>query len=802
MRELLVTWWAQQLRLLGWPPASDPRQALEPQVALDRLVALGIGDRDEFAWRLWESVTDAQSPAVSRLAALELLGLGACLEWIDEATTAAWLRDLVRDVVTEAPTLKSWLAKLSQLGEPSLDAAGRELARLERQGRGADWQRVAESLRVTPAQETDRWGDTLWHARAPFGPVLAWPFTPTREEQHQRRQLLREEGEVNDREGLLTLLHWLGAQGHRYGWEMDAARLARQRQSETLEWLATLNDQQDYGRVLLRFLADQEPLDWAAWDWLRLVDQAYLGFMAGWLSATEAETFAAHALDLLQQRYADWTAVALAYRRGRSLFEGRDLRATEEVDWERLLGECASPWQVPLADCLDEARRERSRAAIQERHAGPDAWVLALATVREPDLIYRRSLQEPLSQERRQDAERYLEEVLMLRRDEGIEGLARFWLPAQAHHLNQLAADARHAPAKQQARRAGLVACAEHAATIAMAEKYAFYLLMAADSGRYAPEAIRGLSQSLCDVLSRFYATPERLLAAWSAWERLLAEEDAPDEAALTDDIEWHRGDPGSRFHWLGGSQSVAWLEPGARPTLMRFTGIALAGPLNEALWQTPQTLGAVDRASLAEWLESQYALPGAAELAGFLDFLVEAGDRQEYAINYAPYTLNRKRLEAEIAILESGECGDDERVHLCRLQRVRDNACRCNDEDLAAWDVAQLVDLTLAGRQLGWLDDEQLNTYLNAAMDLAGRHYGSWQDYAEGLYSGFGFFMDDTPERDAFLSRFREALNAWLTATPLLAGAWASLDFPAGHGRHWTPLHIDVLPHAAGYLH
>jgi len=803
LSELLVPWWAQQLTLCGWPLVSDPRLALSADQAFERLMLLGIDSRDEFAWRLWENASDTGEPPIARLAALELLALGSTVGWTHPRTDEAWLLALARDIVTDMPTLKAWLQALAHLGDPALDMAGQALFARERQQRGVSWREVRHSLKSID-MPAPLWPADLWRARAVIAPVLAWPIQHSPEEQRQQQALLREQGEVRGPDELKSLLFWLAGQGHRYGWEMDAVRLARQGAEARVEWLAGLNDQQDYGRVLLQFLAEEEPLDWAAWDWLRLVDQAYLGCCAGWLSASEAEVFAAHAIDLLQQRYADWEAVARAYQRGRSLFEGRDLRETFDSDWGGLLVASRSPWEMPFSRILGVEQRQLARAFIQRQRGEADSWVLAIAAVRDPDLIHRRHLDEPLGQARTEDAERYLEEVLGLRREEGTAGLARFWMPAQAHHLNQLAADSRHHVGRKSSRRASrrLAACADHAATIAMAEKYAFYLVMAADSGRYPSSEIKALAQSLCDVLSRFYSDPLRMLSAWHAWEIVLSQDEAPEEVSLADDIAWHRHDLGSPFHWLTTSRSLTWLEPGVRPTLTRFTAISLAGPLNEALWQAPQPLAPQDRQALGEWVEHQYALQGASGLIDFLDFLVEAGDRQDYQINYAPYTLNRARLEAEIAILESGECADEERVHLLRLKHVRDNACRCNDQDMTAWDIAQLVDLALAGRQLDWLEEDRLSHYLDAAMRLAGRHYSSWYDYAEGLYSGFGFFMDDTPEREAFLMRFREALDAWLEARPLLAGAWASLDFPGSAMTHWTSLHVDILPGEAHHLH
>jgi len=120
----------------------------------------------------------------------------------------------------------------------------------------------------------------------------------------------------------------------------------------------------------------------------------------------------------------------------------------------------------------------------------------------------------------------------------------------------------------------------------------------------------------------------------------------------------------------------------------------------------------------------------------------------------------------------------------------------------MAAWDIAQAVDLAIAGRQLGWLEEGEFGSLLERAHALAAEHYSGWEAYACGLYAGFSFFMGDTPEREAFLSSFRQVLVAWLAGSPALAGPWASLDFPGARPRHWAPLHVDTLPGDAKTLH
>ncbi|WP_280337936.1 hypothetical protein [Salinicola acroporae] len=210
MSELLVPWWAQQLTLCGWPLVSDPRLALGAVQAHARLQSLGVGGRDEFAWRLWESGGDARSPSFARLAALELLALGSAANWIRPPCTDAWLAMLARGIVAQAPTLRAWLQSLTSLNDPSLDAAGRELLARERQQRGVSWSALRHCLKSTdsPAspdaagfdplhfRPVDLWSEGLWRARAAMAPVLAWPVDISLDEQRHYRTLLREQDDV------------------------------------------------------------------------------------------------------------------------------------------------------------------------------------------------------------------------------------------------------------------------------------------------------------------------------------------------------------------------------------------------------------------------------------------------------------------------------------------------------------------------------------------------------------------------------------------------------------------------------
>ncbi|MFG6158010.1 DUF1266 domain-containing protein [Halomonas sp. 1390] len=820
MVDPLNAWWAQQLVLCDWAFAPDPL-TVDAETAVARLSALGVVDRGELGWCLLETLgTGGHLDPARLLAGLEIIALAGGAGWLCEARARGWAQRLAEEITAHHASLDAWLSALLHArsaegwvrGDDGFYEACEALAALEHDGAGVTWEMLQEWLAHHP-REAALWPTPpehqVWRLRAAFSPVLELPAGA-----HDWQRLeawLDEAWQIQGRDDLVRSLLWLAAQGDRHGWDLDASRLLEADGAARRQWQDALDGgERDYGRVLLGFLDRGEPLEWAAWDWLRLVDLAWAGACLGWLDTQEAHDFAHHGADLLLRRYSDWAALARAYQRGRSLFEGRNLLPSLEADWSLLLQSPVSPWKTPLQGLVADELIAASRGALGAWRRDPRHWVLALATVREPEFAARQGTPPELPAARREEARHYLAETLDLHADEGVEALSRYWLPAQAHHLNQLAADAAHgalpmaetpfghALPKELAARDGLKQASRHAATIHMAEKFAFHLQMAMDSGDFDGTRLAALARALQGSLCRFYPDARRLLKAWAQWESLLPE---PEQAPMVAEIRWHLEDPGSLFHWLdwrGGE----WHEPGPRPTLVHFTAMALVGPLNSPAWSLPQPESERECAAIREWVDGHYALHGAAELTEFLDYLIEAGDRQEYQINYAPYTLNRGRLASEIAILESDECSEEEGAHLLRLKRVRDDEDGCNDIDLAAWDIAQAVDLAIAGRQLGWLEQDAFLRLLERAHALASEHYAGWEEYARGLHAGFSFFMGETPERESFLAGFRQALVTWLSGAPPLAGAWASLDFPGARPRHWAPLHIDTLPGDHRTLH
>ncbi|MCS2609073.1 YbeU/YbeR family protein [Halomonas dongshanensis] len=821
MVDAFHAWWAQQLVLCDWAFTPNPL-SVEAGAAEQRLLSLGITGRGELGEHLLFGLGAGSEDADHLLAALESAALAGAAGWLSPAQASGWAFRIAQRIVREHHDLRAWLLALRRaLGAQGWESAADDqfceaceaLAALEEEGDGITWARL-EACLAEMAPPSALWPQAPeaapWRLCALSRVVLAYPATSS--DWPDAVQWLDEIWQVNDRESLLGVALWLAAQGERQRWDIEARELVGMDRAQRSAWQRDNREEAPHARVLCTFVDEGEPLEWAAWDWLRLVELAWAGACCGWLEQAEADALAAHAADLIARRYHDWRSLTSAFERGLSLFEGIDRRhQTPNARQQLLLNLAQGPWQGSPDALLTAEVQAASARQLRAWRSSDHHWLLALAGVREPDVMLRQAAPaRPLPEERRADAALYLQESLGLHADEGASAMARYWLPAQAHHLNQLAADAAHGvlpprksaygqPSPEElAQRDAVKGVSRHAATIHMAEKFAFYLHMALDSQLFEPQPLYAYATSLRDCLCRFYASPKRLLEAWFAWETCLPESD---QGSLAAEIAWHLEDPGSLFHWLEWRPGN-WSEPSPRPTLMRFTAMALVGPLNSAVWGEPQVESAREADDIREWIENHYHLATAEAMREFLSFLDEAGDRQEYQINYAPYTLNTERLDAEIAILESGDCGEEERHHLLRLRRVRDNEDRCNEVDMAAWDIAQRVDLAIAARQLGWLGLDEFHLVLDGAYKLAAEHYAGWQEFADGMYAGFSFFMGETPEREAFLASFRQALVAWLCASPLLAGPWASLDFPGNKPRHFAPLHIDTLPGDQRTLH
>ena len=143
-----------------------------------------------------------------------------------------------------------------------------------------------------------------WRVCALLRPVTEYPGN--RNAWPDAAEWLHKAWDIKDHDSLMTTLLWLSAQGERQRWDVEARLLKTLNGAEHDAWL---NEHQEapHARLLSAFIAQQEPLDWAAWDWLRMAELAWAGACCGYLTQQDADHVAAHSVDLLCQRYADWT---------------------------------------------------------------------------------------------------------------------------------------------------------------------------------------------------------------------------------------------------------------------------------------------------------------------------------------------------------------------------------------------------------------------------------------------------------------------------------------------------------------
>ena len=190
-----------------------------------------------------------------------------------------------------------------------------------------------------------------------FRPIIVYPARQA--DWPEATEWLAHVWDVRDRDALLGVMLWLGAQGERQRWDIEARELLNMDNAQRMEWQRSVVNESPYAPVLTKFVTQGEPLEWAAWDWLRLVELAWAGACCGWLSQEEADDLAGHAADLMSRRYHDWYAVLNAYERGQSLFDGIDRRGKTPSERHQLLLHSAhSPWMCPPGELLDNATRK------------------------------------------------------------------------------------------------------------------------------------------------------------------------------------------------------------------------------------------------------------------------------------------------------------------------------------------------------------------------------------------------------------------------------------------------------------
>lgn len=842
-------------------PKSTQQQALgldtaqfkiaEPMAAASEVTHLA--ELYEYLYLTW------QQPSARRwLASLDLLIDAANLDWLTPAEADSWLQLYGQRLAASYPNKSSLITALHQEDLRVVNLTSWQQNLIE------NWcafvfaapQQLEQELDLTQPQF-----QPLQVRTSPMGYALAVrasSFVVYQQDLTDPASLkdkfwpdveatLNEHWQVHSSQDCKQLLYWLAGQGQRYAWQLDTAWLLQASEPDRALWQAEMpEEQQNYAEALLNLpevllnstsaeMGTAYP-DVAAWDWVRMADLALAGYLAGYLSATEGRNFALMAVWLLRSRYASWQAIADSYLLGYKLWQaqtGISFSPHLETTWQQLLSLPFSPMQQ-LDWCKLNLDHIDFRAAKTSFAAGLDdplVLVGLLASVRDESGLLTGLAPNDLSPARSAEAQEYLFSSLKLSEHASLtSSLARFWQPGLVHHYDQLALNCRIQKQPQLApglpqvaeiediwhlQTPELAALTKQPAAIAMVEKYAFYLLKAQEAAQYPALEVRQLAVAVQNYLSWHYSSAWDLLQAWYAWEEVLSQ--AATEKDLLPELNWHRQDAGSLFKFLRWRQPpVSFIEPGTAVSEADLATLNLVGPLTGIHWSWPEQLPTALSTELKLILLETHLLQTASDLHDYLDYLYHAGDRQEYLVAYAPFTLNPEHLEqelaanapvAEAALLEETEAvtlaeqDEEQASHYQRLLRVQHNAYSVNDLDLTAWDMAQLVDLAIAGYQVNWLSAAELKDWLARVRQLLVQEYSGWDEFALALLAGYNFFMPESSRRAEQLEIFSQRLLSLLVAVPPQVGLWYTLAWPGDKNRKWEQAAI-VLSSGQQRLH
>lgn len=785
---------------------------------------LQLADVYLFLYRNWQ-----QGTAAALLDCLRVLPLVVERQWMTSEEADAWQGLLARRLLLGWPSWQGFLAELKRQGY-----AARPLQRLARVGapHWAELEHPARSLdeliQALPAPLRVR--------QTPMGYVLAVRASsfvvhgqPINDPEWLRERFwpdvqatLNDYWQVHSAQDCRQLLYWLSGQGQRYAWQLDFQWLQKASDEDRATWRSELpEDFTGYGD-LLESLEQQPQLDVAAWDWVRMADLALAGYLAGYLTATEWRSFALVALWLLRSQYRSWQQLSQSYLLGYTLWQTQttySLSPELEDTWELLASSPFSPqrqldWQ---ALSLDHPDFRDAQAHFSAGLDDPLLMTCLVASLRDDACLLTGLEPGSLPVSRRNESRDYFFTSLDIQVEEGLTAtLSRFWQPGRVHHYDQLALNARVGRTPQlpdnlsavpdvwdawQQQMPLLAERVQHPAGVVMAEKYAFYLIKALETGHYPEAECRQLALVLKDYLSWHYSSALQLLKAWHGWDEVLSlnSEDKP----LLAELDWHLKDPGSLFRFLPWKRPPQrFTEPGRAVSETDLATLNLVGPLTGIHWAWPEKLPEGHRDELKHLLQDTHLFQDAADLKDYLDHLLHAGDRQEYLIAFAPFTLNASRLDVEIEIQEQGERDEDQEAYYQRLLRVKHNALGINDVDLTAWDMVQLVDLAVAGYQLDWLDDDELLSWLARARSQITQEYHGWADFARALLAGYNFFMNESENRAELLDVFSQRVLGLLIAVPPQAGLWYTLAWPGERQRDWNRVATALGGAARGRLH
>ncbi|WP_162299639.1 YbeU/YbeR family protein [Marinospirillum perlucidum] len=796
--------WLRPLTLLS----QDDRENAE---ILAELRLSHLADAYAYLYQAWQEKT-----ADKLLTSIQVIQALDRLHWLDADESQAWLGLFARRLQQTFPQAAALLEELESKNYPQV-----RLQKLQ----AADWTRWHEELdipwiacpdRVTLPPELQVRSTPIGYALAVRSSSFVIYRQPLKDPESLRERFwpdvkstLNTYWQVHTANDCLQLIFWLGGQGQRYAWQLDYQWLRTAEEEDKSNWYRELPEGfEGYAQLLEEKVATGgDELDVAAWDWVRMADLALAGYLAGYLSATQWRSFALVALWLLRSRYSSWEALADSYLLGYQLWQTQtdfSLSPELEVTWQQLLTLPFSPlkqldWQ---ALSLDHPDFRDALSFYSQQLDDPLMLGSLLASLRDDVSLLTGLALDDLPSSRKNEARDYLFAGLDIHPDEQLTAtLARFWQPGRVHHYDQLALNSRVGKQpllpdnlaaveavwetwrEQAPQLAQLVA---HPAGIIMAEKYAFYLVKALETDHYPLEEIQQLALALKDYLSWHYSSALDLLQAWQAWDRVLGQDS--EERPLSNELNWHLQDAGSLFRFLPWKRPPARLvEPGKPVSEADLATLNLVGPLTGLHWSWPEKLPQHPRQELKNLLQDTHLFQDAGDLKDYLNHLLVAGDRQEYMIVFSPFTLNSQRLEHEIEAQQQEGRDDEQEGYYQRLLRVRDNVLGVNDVDLTAWDMAQLVDLAVAGYQLDWLSDAELREWLGKARSLITREYTGWSDFAQALLAGYNFFMHETEKREELLEVFSQRLLSLLIAVPAQAGLWYTLAWPGDRQPAWN---------------
>lgn len=779
-----------------------------------------LADAYAYLYQSWQDKT-----ATRLLTSIQVIGALERLHWLDEKESQAWLGLFAQRLQQACPSAASLIEELQATGYPALRLTQLKAADLSLWSAelAIPWEAKPGCVRLPPELQVR--SSPLGYALAVRSSSFVVYQQPLNDPEALRQAFwpdvqatLNTYWQVHSANDCLQLIYWLGGQGQRYAWQLDFAWLRKADAEDKATWRHELpEDFEGYADALEDLAAsDQESLDVNAWDWVRMADLALAGYLAGYLTSSQWRCFALVALWLLRSRYSSWEALAESYLLGYRLWQTQTdftLSPELEVTWQQLLTLPFSPlqqldWQ---ALSLDHPDFKDAIAGYSEPLQDPLMLASLVASLRDDVSLLTGFALDDLPESRRNEAKDYLFAGLDIHPDEQLTTtLSRFWQPGRVHHYDQLAVFSRvgkmpQLPVNLAAveevwsawrEQAPLLAeLVQHPAGIVMAEKYAFYLVKALETNHYSLAEAKELALALKDYLSWHYSSVQALLQAWQGWDEVLSLEG--EERPLLAELEWHLQDAGSLFRFLPWKRPpVRFTEPGKPVSEADLATLNLVGPLTGLHWSWPEKLPLHPRQELKNLLQETHLFQDAEDLKDFLNHLLRAGDRQEYMIVFSPFTLNSERLNIEIEAQEQEERDEEQEAYYQRLLRVKSNALGVNDLDLTAWDMVQLVDLAVAGYQVDWLSEQELQDWLAQVREQITQEYTGWADFARALLAGYNFFMNERDNRAELLDVFSQRLLSLLIAVPAQAGLWYTLTWPGDKERRWNP---SVTPSLTG---